>query len=202
MTEIDFNGFRVFPALLSRQIQRQIVDEVSALVSQSPLFRPVMPKTGAPFSVRMSCLGKLGWVSDKNGYRYQDTHPVTGDNWPAIPACLHNIWSEVANYVKQPQSCIVNYYDGEAKMGLHRDQDEEDLDAPIVSISLGDTAIFRIGGAERKGPTRSIKLSSGDVVVLGGPSRHFYHGIDRVLSGSSRLLKNGGRLNLTLRCVT
>jgi len=202
LAKIDFNGLRVFPALLSRLVQQQIVDEISQLVRVSPLYRPVMPKTGQPFSVRMMCLGELGWVSDKNGYRYQELHPVTGVVWPPITKRLNDIWDEVADYSKYPQSCIVNYYDGEAKMGLHKDRDEEDFEAPIVSISLGDTAIFRIGGLERNGPTRSLKLSSGDVVVLGGQSRLIYHGIDRVLSGSSTLLKKGGRLNLTLRRVT
>ena len=161
-----------------------------------------MPKTGRPFSVRMTSLGVLGWVSDQKGYRYQDKHPMTGENWPLIPPILNEIWREVADYPKNPQSCVVNYYGSNAKMGMHRDNDEEDFEAPIVSISLGDTGVFRIGGPQRKGPTKTLKLSSGDVIVMGGQSRRYYHGIDRVLSGSSTLLKNGGRLNLTLRRVT
>ena len=202
MAKIEFNGFRVFPGLISRENQRKIVDEISSLVARSPLYTPVMPKTGQPFSVRMTCLGDWGWVSDASGYRYQQAHPVTDMAWPPIIEQLNQIWDEVSDFPQRPQSCIVNYYDGAAKMGMHQDLDEENFAAPIVSISLGDSAIFRIGSQTRKGPTRSLKLSSGDVVVLGGQSRLFYHGIDRVLSGSSTLLKKGGRLNLTLRRVT
>jgi alkylated DNA repair protein (DNA oxidative demethylase) len=161
-----------------------------------------MPKTGKPLSVQMTNLGSLGWVSDKDGgYRYQATHPVTGQAWPAIPQALLDVWAAVSGYPHPPQACLVNLYQNGAKMGLHRDEDEEDRDAPVVSISLGDSAIFRLGGPTRTGPTSSLKLTSGDVVVLGGPSRHFYHGIDRVLAGSSSLVPGGGRINLTMRVV-
>ncbi|GIU67708.1 hypothetical protein PsB1_1862 [Candidatus Phycosocius spiralis] len=149
----------------------------------------------------MTNLGSLGWVSDQAGYRYQATHPVTGLPWPAIPQALLDIWAAVSGYAPLPQACLVNLYQQGAKMGLHRDENEEDRDAPVVSISLGDSAIFRLGGPERSGPTTSLKLTSGDVVVLGGSSRHFYHGIDRVLAGSSSLVQGGGRINLTMRVV-
>lgn len=199
--KLDINGFKVLKGFLTRPEQEKIVAEISSLVRLSPLFKPTMPGTGKPFSVQMSNLGDYGWVADKTGYRYQKTHPTTGLDWPEIPASLQTIWQRVADYEKPAQACLINYYDTSAKMGLHRDEDEKDFAAPVVSISLGDTAVFRMGGASRKGPTSSLKLESGDVVVIGGPARLYYHGIDRILGGSSSLLKNGGRLNLTLRRV-
>lgn len=154
-------------------------------------------------SVRMTNCGKLGWVTDKErGYRYQATHPETGKPWPPIPAMLLALWHDVAAYPAPPEACLVNYYAGNAKMGLHQDKDEEDFAAPVLSVSLGDTAIFRVGGRSRKDPTQKLELMSGDVVVLGGADRLAYHGIDRILDGTSELLREGGRFNLTLRRVT
>jgi len=199
---LEIDGFRVLKGFLTKPQQAQIVREISELALKAPLFRPRMPGSGKPFSVRMSNLGPYGWVSDKSGYRYQECHPETGTPWPPIPKSISDIWQEVSGCKKPAEACLVNYYNINAKMGLHRDADEKDFTAPVVSISLGDTAVFRMGGAERKGPTRSVNLESGDVVIIGGPARLFYHGIDRVLGGSSSLLKKGGRLNLTLRRVT
>lgn len=194
-------GLRYLPGYLSPEDQRQLVETLRAAVAEAPLFTPVMPRTGRPFSVRMTNLGRLGWVSDRAGYRYQETHPETGRPWPAMPEQLLAIWRAVSAYPHEPEACLVNFYAAGTKMGLHRDEDEEDFSAPVVSVSLGDTAVFRIGARERGGRTESFKLSSGDVLVLGGPSRLCYHGIDRVLSGTSSLLKDGGRINLTLRRV-
>jgi len=162
-----------------------------------------MPRTGKPFSVEMTSAGPLGWVSDKrNGYRYQNTHPVTGNPWPAMPEVLLSVWHDLTGYDKPPECCLINLYRGEKpRMGLHRDEDEHDLDAPVVSISLGDTAVFRMGGKNRSDPTRSIKLTSGDIVTFGGEARLNYHGIDRIIANSSTLLSQGGRINLTLRRV-
>jgi alkylated DNA repair protein (DNA oxidative demethylase) len=154
-------------------------------------------------SVRMTNCGPLGWVTDKErGYRYQATHPETGKPWPPIPPLLLDLWDGVADYPFPPQACLVNYYTGSAKMGLHQDKDEEDFSAPVLSVSLGDTGLFRVGGRSRKDPTRTIELKSGDVVVLGGEDRLAYHGIDRILQGTSDLIPEGGRFNLTLRRVT
>jgi len=172
----------------------------------APFFTPTMPRTGKPFSVRMTNLGPLGWVSDRGGYRYQPAHPVTGEPWPPIPEMVLDVWRRVAGYSHDPEACLVNYYAPGARMGLHQDRDEEEFDAPVVSISLGDACRFRVGGTARGGPTRSLKLSSGDVVVLAGASRLAFHGVDRVYPGTSTLLAgwfpDGGRLNLTLRRVT
>jgi DNA oxidative demethylase len=191
-----------YPGLLDRHEQEQLVETLRDCVKKAPLFQPIMPRTGRPFNVRMTNLGSLGWVSDQNGYRYQAQHPVTGQNWPEIPSKIMEIWKHVARYECPPEACLVNFYQGGAKMGLHQDKDEEDFAAPVVSISLGDTAIFRFGGKERGGKTSTLKLASGDVLVMGGESRLCFHGIDRIIQGTSTLLKEGGRINLTLRRVS
>lgn len=195
-------GLQYLPGYLDPAAQKTLVEALRAAVAEAPLVTPVMPRTGRPFTVRMTNLGPLGWVSDRAGYRYQSTHPETGTPWPAIPAMLLDLWRALSGYPHDPEACLVNFYHGGAKMGLHRDEDEEDFTAPVLSISLGDTAVFRIGGPERGGRTETLKLSSGDMLVMGDQSRLCYHGIDRVLTGTSSLLKDGGRINLTLRRVT
>jgi alkylated DNA repair protein (DNA oxidative demethylase) len=202
--DISANGSGLVyrPGCLDRDDQRALAEAVDEAVAQAPFVRPVMPQTGRPFSVEMTNLGPLGWVSDRRGYRYQPTHPETGEAWPSMPAMILDIWRAVAGYPHDPEACLVNRYRAGAKMGLHRDGDEEEIAAPVVSISLGDTAILRIGGTERGGKTETIRLSSGDVLVMGGKSRLRYHGIDRILPSTSTLLKDGGRINLTLRRVT
>jgi alkylated DNA repair protein (DNA oxidative demethylase) len=183
--------------------QAALLAALRAVIEEAPLFTPTMPRSGKKMSVRMTNCGPLGWVTDKDGgYRYQATHPVTGKPWPAMPGALLRLWREVAGYPAPPEACLVNYYVGGAKMGLHQDKDEDDFAAPVVSVSLGDSAIFLIGGLTRKDPTQALELRSGDVVVLGGDDRLDYHGIDRILPGTSALLPEGGRLNLTLRRVT
>ena len=198
----EMQGLRVLPGFLDEEAQVYLVCELRRALVEAPFYTPTMPRSGRPFAVRMTNLGPLGWVSDRAGYRYQPGHPDTGEPWPPIPQSVLAVWREVSGYPHDPEACLVNYYCEGAKMGLHRDEDEEDYSAPVVSISFGDTALFRIGGTERGGPTRTIRLASGDVVVLGGEARLAYHGIDRILPGTSRLLPEGGRINLTLRRVT
>ena len=195
-------GFLHYPAFLDSDTQSDLLGQLEQAMVAAPLYTPHMPRTGRPFSVRMTNLGELGWVSDRTGYRYQATHPETGCPWPPILPSLLRIWRTLSDYPHDPQACLVNYYREGARMGLHRDEDEEDFSAPVVSISLGDTAIFRLGGADRSAKTRAITLSSGDVVILGGPSRLSYHGIDRIIPQTSNLVEGGGRINLTLRRVT
>lgn len=195
-------GFRLLPAYFDRRAQEELRDAIRRIVAAAPFFQPVMPRTAKPFSVRMTNCGALGWVSDVTGYRYQEHHPVTGENWPAIPATLIDLWRNAAPGAPPPEACLVNYYEAGARMGLHQDRDEADFAAPVVSVSLGDTAIFRLGGTDRRDPTRSFRLASGDVAVLGGEARLAFHGIDRIIDGSSTLLPKGGRINLTLRRVT
>jgi len=195
-------GLTYLPGFFDRPAQEALVATLRAAISEAPLFTPVMPRTGRPFTVRMTNLGSLGWVSDRVGYRYQAAHPETGRPWPPIPEVLIGLWRKVASYPHDPEACLVNLYRQGARMGLHQDRDEEDFAAPVVSVSLGDTAIFRIGGTERGGKTETLKLSSGDVLVMGGPARLSFHGIDRILAGTSTLLQEGGRINLTMRRVT
>jgi alkylated DNA repair protein (DNA oxidative demethylase) len=193
---------RLLPGRLDLAEQKCLLTEIQEVLAQAPLFSPVMPRSGSPYSVRMSNCGPLGWLSDRSGYRYTTVHPLTGLPWPEIPAMVLDLWREATGTAYVPEACLINVYGPEAKLGLHCDRDEEARDAPILSISLGDTALFRIGGPERRSPTRSLRLGSGDVLVLSGPSRHWFHGVDRILPGTSQLLPEGGRINLTLRRVT
>ena len=199
IAEIDtaIEGFRLWPGALSPSGQAELVAQVLAAIDVAPLYRPITPG-GRPFSVEMTNMGLLGWVSDRGGYRYQPDHPETGQPWPAIPPVLLDLWARLADWPAPPDACLVNLYRGPAKMGLHQDRDEADLGAPVLSVSLGDTAVFRLGPASG-GRTSTVKLASGDVCALTGPARLARHGIDRVLEGSSRLVAGGGRLNLTLR---
>lgn len=180
--------------------QKALLDDVLARLEEAPLYRPVMPKTAKPFSVEESNFGRLGWVSDKAGYRYQPLHPVTARPWPAIPPVLLDLWRNLADS-PPPDCCLLNLYRKGARMGLHQDRDEKDLAAPVIGVSLGDEALFRIGGPTKGGPTSSVRLASGDVILFGGVARLAWHGIDRVVTGSSRLVPGGGRLSLTLRKV-
>ena len=196
------DGLRIMPAYLDVAAQTAVRDALQQVLARAPLYRPRMPKTGKPMSVRMTNCGPLGWVTDERGYRYQPTHPETGSPWPAIPGVLLDAWHELAGYPHAPEACLINVYGADARMGLHQDRDEEDFDAPVVSLSLGDTGLFRIGGTKRSDPTRSLRLASGDALVLGGAARLAFHGIDRILPGTSSLLPDGGRINLTMRRVT
>ncbi len=195
-------GLRYVPGFLDPEAQRTLISELRAVIAEAPLFQPRMPRTGKPFSVKMTNCGPLGWVSDPTGYRYQPTHPETGRPWPPMPAIVLEAWRELSGHPHPPEACLVNYYAPDARMGLHQDRDEADFSAPVVSLSLGDEALFRVGGTKRNDPTGSFRLKSGDAVVLGGDARLAFHGIDRVIAGTSRLLPEGGRFNLTLRRVT
>ena len=195
-------GIRLWREALDAATQRALLAEIFARVPLAPFYRPRMPVSGKPFSVEETNFGPLGWISDETGYRYSAQHPQMGRPWPDIPAALLRLWTETTAYPAPPECCLVNRYRGTARMGLHQDRDEEALDAPVLSVSLGDTAVFRIGGTRRRGPTKSLRLESGDVVCFGGPARLAFHGIDRVVPATSGLLPGGGRLNLTLRRVT
>lgn len=195
-------GLIHYPGFLDRPAQERLRDALREAVRAAPLFTPRMPRTGKPFTVRMTNCGPLGWVSDEAGYRYQPTHPVTGAPWPPIPKIALATWAELAPEAPPPEACLVNFYDGSARMGLHQDRDEEEFSAPVLSLSLGDSCLFRVGGAKRSDKTRSFDLNSGDALILGGPARLAFHGVDRIRGGSSTLLEGGGRINLTLRRVT
>jgi alkylated DNA repair protein (DNA oxidative demethylase) len=198
MSSVSTEGFRLLPQRLSPDAQSQLLGEVQARIETAPLYRPITPG-GKPMSVAMTNFGPLGWFTDQAGYRYQATHPETGLAWPDIPQLLLDLWAELADPDTPPDACLVNLYGPEARMSLHQDRDEADFGFPVLSVSLGDTAVFRIGGTRRADPTRSVRLASGDVCLLAGPARLAHHGIDRVIAGSSRLIPGGGRINLTLR---
>jgi DNA oxidative demethylase len=199
----DTEGLRLHAGYFDRQAQAALVREVLASAEWAPFYTPRLPRTGAAMSVRQTNLGPVGWVTDQaRGYRYEPAHPETAAPWPPIPQTLLALWKDVSGYAAPPEACLVNFYSDGARMGLHQDADEVAQDAPVVSVSLGDTALFRVGGETRKDRTRSFRLTSGDVVVLGGASRRWFHGVDRVMTGSSALIPGGGRINLTLRRVT
>jgi len=197
MARLLLRGFDIRKAYLDGAAQAQLVEVLRPILKSAPLFRPMTP-SGKEMSVRMTSAGSLGWVTDRAGYRYQHQHPK-GANWPAIPDPILDIWRDLASSERDPDCCLINYYGEDARMGLHQDKDEADFSWPVLSISLGDDALFRIGNTTRGGKTESIWLGSGDVVIMGGPARLTYHGIDRIRFGSSKLLPKGGRINLTLR---
>ena len=195
------HGLELRPDYLGRAAQEALLADVREAIRQAPLYTPTMPRAGQPFSVRMTNCGSLGWVSDAHGYRYQPTHPTTGRPWPPIPELALRAWRDLAGDASAPEACLINVYAPTARMGLHQDRDEQDFTAPVVSLSLGDTCLFRVGGTRRSDPTRSFRLTSGDAVVLGGEARLAFHGVDRIMPGTSTLLPEGGRINLTLRRV-
>ena len=195
-------GVVYLPSHLAANAQASLYAEIERVVESAPFYVPRMAGTGRPFSVEMTNCGVLGWVSDKNGgYRYQELHPLTGRAWPKMPAALMQLWREVSGCEGDAEACLINLYRGKARLGSHVDRDEEAASAPVVSVSLGDSGVFHIGGRRRSDPKSRLVLRSGDVILLGGPARFAYHGIDRILPGTSDLVAGGGRINLTLRRV-
>ncbi|GJE51236.1 hypothetical protein GOFOIKOB_4291 [Methylobacterium tardum] len=198
------------PGFLDAAARARLAAEIAAVLEAAPPVTPRMPRTGKPFSVRMTNAGPLGWVSDISGYRYLPTHPETGRAWPPLPPTARAAWEALAAYPAPPEACLINLYAPGTRMGLHQDRDEADLAAPVLSLSLGAAALFRYGGLNRSDPTRSVRLQSGDALVIGGASRLIYHGIDRLYPSADLLDEEGGlaflppsgRCNLTLRRVT
>ena len=199
VTPINLRGFQIYKGFLTPEAQSNLIDALRAVLKSAPLFSPTT-RFGKKMSVRMTSAGKYGWYSDAGGYRYEAQHP-NGTPWPAIPDAILRIWAETTGHDRHPDCCLINYYGEGARMGMHQDRDEADFTYPVLSISLGDDGMFRIGNEERGGKTESIWLQSGDVVVMGGPARLTYHGVDRIRFKSSRLLPKGGRINLTCRVV-
>ncbi len=197
--ELTIRGIEVYKSFLDPGAQAAMLGDVRGVVAAAPLFSPET-RWGKKMSVQMTSAGRYGWYSDRRGYRYEPRHP-SGIDWPPIPASVLAVWDAVTGLGRRPDCCLINFYRDGARMGMHQDRDEADFAFPVVSISLGDDALFRIGNVERGGQTDSLWLGSGDVLVMGGPARLVHHGIDRIRAGSSGLLKDGGRVNLTLRVV-
>lgn len=197
---IGIRGVQVWREWLDRAAQERLVAALRDVARAAPPFAPDTPY-GRKMSVQMTSAGRFGWFSDKSGYRYVERHPG-GAPWPPIPAEALAIWRGVTGLQRDPECCLINHYCEGARMGMHQDRDEADFAWPVVSVSLGDDGLFRIGNRTRGGKTESIWLASGDVAVLGGDARLVYHGVDRIRFGSSSLLPKGGRINLTMRVVT
>jgi DNA oxidative demethylase len=200
MTVLRVRDFEIHAGYVPLAEQVSLVADLRACLLQAPLIQPVTPR-GTAMSVRMSAAGAFGWISDRKGYRYERRHP-SGATWPDIPEALVTLWRTLVPEARAPECCLINWYDGAAKMGMHQDRDEADLTQPVLSVSLGDDALFRMGNDTRGGKTESVWLRSGDVVVMRDAARRAFHGIDRVRPGGSTLLPKGGRINLTLRVVT
>ncbi|WP_300056843.1 alpha-ketoglutarate-dependent dioxygenase AlkB [uncultured Roseobacter sp.] len=200
MADLTVAEFDIYKSYLDGPAQEALVAALREVVAKAPFVAPVTPR-GKPMSVRMTAAGRYGWITDRQGYRYAAAHP-NGTPWPAIPEQIIGIWDALTGLERRPECCLINYYGEGARMGMHQDKDEASYDWPVVSVSLGDEGLFRMGGAVRGGKTRSIWLQSGDVVVMGGAARLAHHGVDRIRFGSSALLPKGGRINLTLRVVT
>ena len=197
--EFDLRGVRIIKTAVDDVEQAALVDDIRAIAQAAPFFHPTT-RGGRKMSVRMTSAGAFGWISDGQGYRYARHHP-NGTAWPPIPPSILALWERYCADARAPECCLVNYYGEGARMGLHQDCDEADFSQPVLSLSLGDDGMFRVGGIEKGGKTESHWLQSGDIAVLEGPARLVHHGVDRIRFGSSRLLPKGGRINLTLRVV-
>lgn len=196
---VEIRGFRLWRGLLDRSAQEALVNALRQVAAAAPFYHPVTPG-GRQMSVRMTSAGRLGWVTDRRGYRYEPQHPQ-GTPWPPVPEAVLALWHGLTGLSRAPDCCLVNFYGEGARMGLHQDRDEGDFSFPVLSVSLGDEALFRVGGVDKPAPTESFWLKSGDVLVMGGAARLAWHGVDRVRHGSSTLLPQGGRINLTCRVV-
>jgi alkylated DNA repair protein (DNA oxidative demethylase) len=180
-----------------------LLEEVARIAQAAP-FRHLVTPGGYTMSVAMTNCGRVGWVSDLTGYRYDPLDPGTGSPWPAMPELFLNLAARAAAEAGfahyDPDACLINRYIAGAKLGLHRDRDEDDAWAPIVSVSLGLPAVFLWGGTRRSGPVRRLRLESGDIAVWGGPARFVYHGVAPLKDGQHPL-SGAARINLTFRKV-
>jgi len=179
----------------------QLLPEIDQIISTAPL-RQMQTQRGFTMSVAMTNCGEVGWTSDRRGYRYSETDPETGAKWPAMPVSLKNLATDAAKTVGfdgfEPDACLINQYKPGAQMGAHQDRNERSFEHPIVSVSLGITARFFVLGEENRGPSKSVDLNDGDVIVFGGEARRHFHGV-RKLKASTHPIVGDTRWNLTFR---
>jgi alkylated DNA repair protein (DNA oxidative demethylase) len=185
--------------------QRQVLAVCREVIEQAPLFRKVMP-TGAKFRYLCTSAGQYGWISDRQGYRYTETHPITNAYFPLMPQIIHDISLDAATRAGlsiRPESALINWYDSKGTLGLHQDKTEKSL-APVISISIGDDCMFIVGGLDRTAPKDDMILKSGDVLVMGAEHRLIFHGVRKILPGTRppelKFIEDG-RLNITVRQV-
>ncbi len=185
----------------ARPIEHDLIATVREIVTQAP-FRRMLTPGGHQMSVAMTNCGSCGWVTDRTGYRYDPVDPQSEKPWPAMPAIFRDLAVRAAEAggfrAFTPDACLVNRYAPGARMSLHQDKDELDLSAPIVSVSLGLSAVFLFGGRARADKPRRFRLLHGDVVVWGGPARLAYHGVAPLADGDHAQLGRQ-RINLTFR---
>jgi len=185
----------------ARPIEHDLRAAIEMIGAQAP-FRHMITPGGHQMSVAMTNCGTLGWVTDRKGYRYDAIDPVSQKPWPAMPLVFLELAGQAAAEARfadfRPDACLINRYEAGARMSLHQDRDEQDFGAPIVSVSLGLPAIFLFGGPKRSDKPKRYRLSHGDVVVWGGPSRFFFHGVAPLADGEHALLGRQ-RINLTFR---
>jgi DNA oxidative demethylase len=185
----------------AQSVEAELIAALREIAAQAP-FRHMVTPGGHQMSVAMTNCGRYGWVTDRGGYRYDANDPETAKPWPAMPASFYRLAGQAAASAGfdgfAPDACLVNRYEPGARMSLHQDKDETDFSAPIVSVSLGLPAIFLFGGMKRSDKPRRFRLQHGDVVVWGGPTRLFFHGVAPLADGEHALLGRQ-RINLTFR---
>ena len=185
----------------AKPFETELIAALREIAAQAP-FRHMVTPGGHRMSVAMTNCGRYGWVTDRSGYRYDPNDPETAKPWPAMPASFYQLAGQAAARAGfagfAPDACLVNRYEPGARMSLHQDKDETDFSAPIVSVSLGLPATFLFGGLKRSDKPRRFRLQHGDVVVWGGPTRLFFHGIAPLADGEHALLGRQ-RINLTFR---
>jgi alkylated DNA repair protein (DNA oxidative demethylase) len=185
----------------AHSFEGDLIAALRDIVAQAP-FRHMHTPGGHQMSVAMTNCGGFGWVTDRTGYRYDQSDPETGTPWPRMPSSFRALAGQAAAAIGfegfSPEVCLINRYAPGARMSLHQDKDELDFSAPIVSVSLGLPAIFLFGGLKRSDKTRRFRLEHGDVVVWGGPSRLVFHGVAPLADGEHALLGRQ-RINLTFR---
>lgn len=192
---------------LTHNIQEKLIEETKKIISYSPLIQPIMPRWNKPYKTLITNAGKWGWISDKFGYKYVKFHPSTKKKWPNIPNLFYEIWDQFSDYEKLPDCSLINIFpDRNSSLGLHQDKDEKCFKAPVISISLGHTAVFKYG--KNKKNLQKIKLPSGSIVILKDCSRLHFHSISKILTDENFSHKTSsiflpgflnGRVSITLR---